>query len=637
VAIRFLHATLFLVVANTAVISPLSEGEKQTRLLFCLISSVVMDSKLLRFLGSIRLAVPLLIAIAAILIGATFYESEVGSAIVQREIYKSAWFGALMFLLAVNLGISTLSRFPWKGLRKIGFALTHWGLVVIIAGSAAVIHLSTEGLLLVRTDSGPGHEIRVQGDVLEVVSPDQGRQQTDVFIKPDGAVFPQRFAGLSLLGYSDNTIKTVSFTNDGAVDNLAVKVQLHSDRMGQTLERWLAVAPTGYRQMEIGPAHLEIAQARDENELKQLLGPPIASHNQFGTLVIGDRHWDIEPGRSVSISAGLTLEVVDVWPDFRLGSDGQPTTASAQFRNPAVQLTVTQADQQERWFVFAKAGLPPVRSDNGIDVAIAYEAPSVEPTDYFRIVAAPDHQLFYAAASSHGFKTGQLVPGEPVTPGWADFQISLVEPLDHAQVQRQVVPMMPVADGTVPTEGTPALHVATAAGEDFWLPWGEPMDLETSTGHYFAAFSPKRLELPFYVKLDDFIVERNEGSESVAMWTSQVTLFDPQTDTAVRRSVWMNHPTWFRGWKLAQASWNPGDLQQSTLQLKREPWWVTALTWTGSLLVVFGIAVMFYGPGLVKKWRQWRRSQTSDSLPSGTEATEKESVGTIPILAVFSK
>ena len=38
----------------------------------------------------------------------------------------------------------------------------------------------------------------------------------------------------------------------------------------------------------------------------------------------------------------------------------------------------------------------------------------------------------------------------------------------------------------------------------------------------------------------------------------------------------MNHPTWYHGWKIAQASWNPGDLQQSTLQVKREPAWVTA-------------------------------------------------------------
>jgi hypothetical protein len=605
-----------------------------------------MESKIVRFLGSIRLAVPLLVAIAVILIGATFYESEVGSPTVQREIYKSAWFGALMFLLAVNLGISTLSRFPWKGPRKIGFALTHWGLIVIIAGSAAVIHLSTEGMLLVRTDSGPGNQIRIEGDLLEVVAPDQTRQQTDIFIKPDGSVYPQQFGGLSLLGYSDNAIKTVQFTNDGVVDNLAVQVQLHSDRMGQTLERWLAVAPAAYSQMDIGPAHLELFAASDEAELQQLLRAPTPEQNPMGTLAIreiagqsSDRTIDVEQtvGQTLALSPDLALTVVNVWPDFRLGSDGQPTSASDQFRNPAVQLLVTQGDQQERWFVFGKAELPPVRSNDQIPLALTYEPPATTPTDYFRLVAAPDQQIFYAAASSKGFKSGELPPGQSVSPGWADFQISLVEQLDHAQVQRQVVPVMPVAAGTMAAEGAPALHVATPDGQDFWLPWGEPTELAAANGEYFAAFTPKLLELPFYVKLNDFIVERNEGSESVAMWTSDITLFDPQTDTAAPRSVWMNHPTWFRGWKLAQASWNPGDLQQSTLQLKREPWWVTALTWTGSLLVVLGIVVMFYGPSLVKRWRQWTRSPQTASEPATGDEPEEKAVGTIPILAVFGK
>jgi len=592
-----------------------------------------MASKIIRFLGSIRLAVPLLFAIAAILIGATFYESAVGSATVQREIYKSAWFGALMFLLAVNLGISTLNRFPWKGPRKIGFALTHWGLIIIIAGSAAVIHLSTEGMLLVRTDSGPGNQIRVEGELLEVVAPDQTRQQTDIFIKPDGSVYPSQLGDLTLLGYSENTLKTVRFTNDGAVDNLAVKLALHSDRMGQTLERWLALAPMGYGQMDIGPAHLELVQARDEAELRQLLSPP-AAQSVYGEVQVGDRVLDVAQflNQPVSLADGVTVTIADVWPDFRLGGDGQPTSASRQFNNPALQLKVTQGDVQERWFVFAKPGFAPVRSGDAIALEVAYDAPAATPTDYFRVVATPEQALFYAAASSQGFQSGQLTEAVSITPGWADFQIALVERLDRAQVHRQVVPVMPVAEDTVPAQGAPALQVATADGQDFWLPWGEPTTLATPGGDYFAVFSPKLLELPFYVKLDDFIVERNEGSESVAMWTSKVTLFDPATDTAVQRSVWMNHPTWFRGWKLAQASWNPGDLQQSTLQLKREPWWVTALTWSGSLLIVLGIAVMFYGPGLVKKFRRW--SADGGAEP---EVSAPHPAPTIPILAVFGK
>ena len=597
-----------------------------------------MPPKIVRFLGSIRLAVPLLIAIAVVLIGATFYESEVGSLTVQTQIYKSPWFGAIMFLLAVNLGISTLSRWPWKGPRKVGFALTHWGLVVIIAGSAAVIHLSTEGMLLVRTDAGPGQQIRVQGDLLEVVAPDQSRQQTDIFIKPDGTVHPKQFAGLQLLGYSDRTMKTVQFTDDGTVDNVAVHLQLHSDRMGQTLERWLAVAPAGYSQMDVGPAHLEIMQAVDAAEQRQLLSPPAPPQSQLGQLQVDDRTFEVADilGRSQSLPAGIALEVVQVWPDFRLDKQGLPSSASQEFRNPALQVNLARGEQQAQWFVFGKVGFEPVRSGDAIDLAIAYDAPSLRPTDYFRVVVTPDQQLFYAAASSTGFETGELLPGQAVRPGWADFQISLTEQLTHAQVQRQIVPMMPVAQGTLANEGSPALHVATADGQDFWLSWGEPTSLNTADGNYFAAFSPKMLMLPFYVKLDDFIVERNEGSESVAMWTSQVTLFDPQTDTATQRRVWMNHPTWFRGWKLAQASWNPGDLAQSTLQLKREPWWVTALTWMGSMLIVLGIGVMFYGPAIVKRWRRWTKTTTSESMPE-TALPETEPATTIPILAMFGK
>ncbi|MGB3615084.1 MAG: cytochrome c biogenesis protein ResB, partial [Elainellaceae cyanobacterium] len=567
-------------------------------------------------LGSIRLAVPLLAAIALILIGATFYESNVGSATVQREIYKSAWFGGLMFLLAINLGISTMSRYPWRGPRKVGFAITHWGLIIIIAGSAAVIHLSTEGMLLVRTDSGPGGQIRVEGDLLEVVSPDQARQQTDIFIKPDGSVYPAQFGGLSLLGYSENAIKTVQFVEGSNAENLAIKLQLHSDRMGQTLERWLATAPMGYGQMDVGPAHLELVQAADRTELAQFLTPPQEPQGAYGELTLGDRTVDVEKslGQTLQLRDEVAAELVNVWPDFRLSS-GQPTSASTAFRNPAVQVNLTQGGTRERWFIFAKPGLPPVRSGDAIALEASYVAPAEIASDYFRVVATPNHQLFYAALSSKGFKSGELNAGDAVAPGWADFQISLAQQLDHAQVQRQVVPMAPVAAGAMANEGAPALQVA-AGDQDFWLPWAEPMALETPQGDYFAAFSPKRLQLPFYVKLDDFVVERNEGSESVAMWTSQVTLFDPKTDTAVQRSVWMNHPTWFRGWKLAQASWNPGDLKQSTLQLKREPWWVTALTWIGSLMVVTGVATMFYGPALAKRSRTKAQPKPHPEAPT---------------------
>ncbi|MGB2926154.1 MAG: hypothetical protein WBB82_12710, partial [Limnothrix sp.] len=115
-------------------------------------------------------------------------------------------------------------------------------------------------------------------------------------------------------------------------------------------------------------------------------------------------------------------------------------------------------------------------------------------------------------------------------------------------------------------------------------------------------------------------------------WTSEVTLFDPATDTAAPRRVWMNHPTWFRGWKLAQASWNPGDLKQSTLQLKREPWWVTGLTWLGSVLVVSGITTMFYGRAIAKKFK----TKSIPNLQPDEPETPTPTPTTIPIFQALS-
>ncbi|MEB3342079.1 cytochrome c biogenesis protein ResB [Okeania sp.] len=468
----------------------------------------------MKFIGSIKMAIPLLSAISIILIGATFYESQVGSNIVQNEVYKSLWFGILMFLLAVNLGVSAMSRYPWRGARKIGFALTHFGLIIIIAGSAAVIHLGVEGMLLVRTDAPGSNLIRVEGDLLEVIPPNQEFEQTDIFINSNSSIYPNSVAGISVLGYSENAIKTVSFTEGTTANNPAVLLSLNSNRMGQKLERWLAIAPTGYNQISLGPAQLEIVSVGNESDLDSLLS--------FAGETISDRQENI---KFVANNESTNL-------------------------------------------------------------------------DYFKVIVTDSGKLYFAANSSQGFKSGSWELGESITPGWADFQITLEKFIPHGKIQQEVTPISNLM-GT----GNPALLVETPGGKKSWLSWGEPTVIEDKMGEWLAAFSPKFLELPFAIKLEDFIVERNEGSDSVAMWTSKIRLEDFHEGLVSDRDVWMNHPTWYKGWKIAQASWNPGDLNQSTLQVKREPAWVTALTWTGSGLLVLGIGTMFYGPIIANKIR----------------------------------
>ena len=622
-----------------------------------------MSNKTLPFwiqqLGSIKLAVPLLVAIASILIFATFYESEVGSSVVQQEIYKSPWFGALMFLLAANLAVSTLSRYPWKGARKIGFAITHWGLVVIIAGSAAVIHLSVEGMLLARIDAGAVSTMRVEGDIVEVAKPGEPTQQAAVFVKADGTVVPNKVGGLSLLKYSDRTMKTVRFEPGANVDNPAVRLMLSSQRMGQSLERWLAIAPAAYDKVDVGPAELQILRAQSADELKQILMPtePAKKGSQWGELSINwrgvSRSLDVAaslnqseemPEEIVVEQEKLSLEVTDFWPDFRLDGSRNPTTASMQLNNPAVRLLVRQGEAEESWFVFGNWGFEPIRTQVSgepiaADIRYDIEKTATDPDAFFKVVVDAEGLLHYVAKSSSGFATGPLRLGEAVVPGWADFTVTLAEYVPNALVKREIVPL----PDDLPVEGEPALLVAVGDENPVWIPWGEPTTVAykgadksadkggdksaDKTEDWYVAFSPKLLPLPFGLRLNDFVVERNEGSESVAMWTSEVSLIDAAKGEIVDRRVWMNHPTWFKGWKIAQASWNPGDLRQSTLQVKREPWWVTGLTWLGSMMVTVGVATMFYGRSVAKKFRH-----VSDLL-GGDEP--EESVGTIPLLGAF--
>ncbi|MCX7888053.1 MAG: cytochrome c biogenesis protein ResB, partial [Verrucomicrobiae bacterium] len=103
------------------------------------------------------------------------------------------------------------------------------------------------------------------------------------------------------------------------------------------------------------------------------------------------------------------------------------------------------------------------------------------------------------------------------------------------------------------------------------------------------------LQLPFTVALEDFVVERDEGGEHVAGWISKVRFTDPVSGNAKRVNISMNRPAVFRGYRFSQASWDPQDLQYSVLQVKKDPWWVVAVTWTGSGMTIFGIALTFYG------------------------------------------
>jgi hypothetical protein len=92
----------------------------------------------------------------------------------------------------------------------------------------------------------------------------------------------------------------------------------------------------------------------------------------------------------------------------------------------------------------------------------------------------------------------------------------------------------------------------------------------------------------------------------------------------------MNHPfsypgEWWNTWsgltyKMSQASWNPENLNQSTVQILRDPGWL--LKWIGSLLIVTGIFMLFY-------LRDFRRPPVPMPAPTPPEHPGKKPESTL--------
>ena len=88
----------------------------------------------LRGLASLKLAIFLLAALAAVLAAATLLETACGRESAAWYVYHTRWFLALLGLLAANILAATAVRFSWK-VGHFGFLLTHVGLLILLGGA----------------------------------------------------------------------------------------------------------------------------------------------------------------------------------------------------------------------------------------------------------------------------------------------------------------------------------------------------------------------------------------------------------------------------------------------------------------------------------------------------------------------
>ncbi|MEQ1878509.1 MAG: cytochrome c biogenesis protein, partial [Bdellovibrionia bacterium] len=99
-----------------------------------------------RFLGSLSLAVVVILGLAIISGWGTIMEAQYNTETAQKLVYHSKWMMGLMIFLILNLIISAMHRWPWKK-RHIGFVVAHVGILTLLAGSYITKEKGIDGSL----------------------------------------------------------------------------------------------------------------------------------------------------------------------------------------------------------------------------------------------------------------------------------------------------------------------------------------------------------------------------------------------------------------------------------------------------------------------------------------------------------
>lgn len=324
---------------------------------------------------------------------------------------------------------------------------------------------------------------------------------------------------------------------------------------------------------------------------------------------LGRRTLDVREGGTVSLwtsPSGWTIDAIA--SSSRLVADFQPTPGAGGV--PAVRLrlrTAAMNQTAEQWLLAGHRDHG--RLDLGlitVDLATT-EQPAAG-------TGAPNHALVRAAADGSlvvdvftgGQRTGggPLVPGTPVATGWNDWTIEAV------QVVPSAVPgfeFSPLAAGAAAPPGQPlyeGVRIRASSGDrsvEEWVAAGWRVSLPTGAFPLEIAYGWEIYRLPFGLVLEDFIVERNEGTDEAASFQSKLAMVLPDGTVAATGSCSMNQPANYPDalwrsltgltYKISQASWNPNDLNQSSVQILRDPGWLGK--WVGSLILCAGLVTMF--------------------------------------------
>jgi hypothetical protein len=389
-----------------------------------------------RWLGSLQMAVLLLLLFAFVLAIGTMVESWYSGQAAQELVYRTWWFTLLLALLGVNIFFAAAKKWPWKKYQT-GFLITHVGLLTMVSGGI-LTSLSGVDSVMALVDSdlpqarhfGSHSTNLIMDRTTSLIRVSRGVNKGD----KDAAAYP--FEPGSLIWRSDQYIEAQTDTMLVILDWLAhpwprtwardvgngarveiqayyphtrqeqfspaeasdrkpfaaVKFRMKSPRGGALPDQWIAGIP-GARETEVGAGMIELlAQRCPESLLEEFRNPrPREELGKKGQLVIAlgrekyrlavDQYLGREPqpmGRS-----GLFVRIKDYNPNYT-GGRSDDSRDEAVPANPVLTFELS-ADGKAMSFLSAArvAGYAmPLSGDHAVAEKLADLAAWYHPPDY---------------------------------------------------------------------------------------------------------------------------------------------------------------------------------------------------------------------------------------------------------------
>ncbi|MHB8897788.1 MAG: cytochrome c biogenesis protein ResB [Thermoguttaceae bacterium] len=569
-------------------------------------------------LGSLQLAVVLIVLLAVVLAWATILESIHGREFTQWFVYGSQWFVALLGLLGLNILAATVLRFPWK--NRLSFLVTHAGLLTLLLGSIQTFTSGLEGhLSIVEGQAEDVLTIPTQTRFTAAWAGKKGSGAAAFVLQPGPVDWPDgktlelgQLDGIrmKMLGYLRHArVEQTWVRDDSAAGAPALQFALLGPDGSRLRESWLVAEQFGGN-VSMGPASFRFQRLPADTMVDDFLNPPLEGLGEMGILSIhhGGKVRRISVadhvGKKVPLDGGeISIEIKEYLPNAVPGQSAQFKSEGSVAANPMLEILVHGPGSSEpvRQIAFA---MHPLLNFDGMHgwnspVKFWYHHPAASAETTTDFVQSPGGTLYCRTASGGKLTSHGEVPLDQPIPTAAGFQVSVLKHLPSAREQVTFLAPSPHARGGKDAEAAALLEVqAGGATERLWLRRGDPTygsrTISTPQGPLAIGFGYEELPLGFSVELLDFSRGGNPGGMGDASYTSQVRLVDPAQGVDLKSEITMNTPLTYGKYTLYQSSYQslPSGKEASIFTVANDPG--RFLKYVGCVMICAGSFAMFY-------------------------------------------